>query len=104
MENAKTEKEGKKQDLEEKEEKKQKYKIMRNKTKANLLNMVSFLIYNKNNFEEKLKPSDLEITLETSSNISTYNELKYKMKLNYASFNPKRDLIKNIKLYKQFPA
>ena len=32
MENAKTEKEGKKQDLEEKEEKKQKYKIMRNKT------------------------------------------------------------------------
>ena len=66
--------------------------------------MISFLIYNKNNFEEKLKPSDLDITLETSSSISTYKEIKYKMKLNYASFNPKRDLIKNIKLYKSFPA
>ena len=66
--------------------------------------MISFLIYNKNNFEEKLKPSDLDITLETSSSISTYKEMKYKMKLNYASFNPKRDLIKNIKLYKSFPA
>ena len=104
MENAKTEKEVKKQELVGEEEKKQNYKIIRNKTKANLLNMISFLIYNKNNFEEKLKPSDLDITLETSSSISTYKEMKYKMKLNYASFNPKRDLIKNIKLYKSFPA
>ena len=89
MENAKTEKEVKKQELFGEEEKKQNYKIIRNKTKANLLNMISFLIYNKNNFEEKLKPSDLDITLETSSSISTYKEMKYKMKLNYASFNPK---------------
>ena len=104
MENERIEKNEKEQKIQEKSEKKKKYKIMPNKIKNSLFNMISFLIYNKNNFEEKLKPSELEITLETGSNISTYKNIKFKTKLNYDSFNPKRDLIKNLKIYKSFPA
>ncbi len=84
--------------------KKPKYKLIKNRVKNYLFNLISFLINNKNKFDEKLKPSDLEIILETNSDISTFAHLKYKTKLNYGLFNPKRDLIKNIKLYKEFPA
>ena len=84
--------------------KKPKYKLIKNRIKNYFFNLVSFLINNKNNFEEKLKPSDLEIILETNSDISTFANLKYNTKLTYGLFNPKRDLIKNIKLYKEFPA
>ena len=81
-----------------------KFKIIKNKTKNYLFNLISHLINNKNFFEEKLTPSDIEIIFETSSEISTYSHLGYKTKLNYRYFNPKRDLLKNVKLYKNFPA
>ena len=85
-------------------EKKQKYKIIKNRIKNYIFNIISFLINNKNKFDEKLKPSDIEVILETNSDMSTFVNLKYKTKLTYGLFNPKRDLIKNIKLYKEFPA
>ena len=83
--------------------KKKKYKIMKNKEKNYIFNLISYFINNRNDFEVKLKPSDIEIILETNSDISTFSKLKYKTKLNYGLFNSKRDTIKNIKLYKQFP-
>ena len=98
--------EEKKEKIEKKVEKRPQqkiYKIMKNKSKNYLLNVISFLIYNKNNFEEKLKPSDFDIILEMDSNNSTYKKIKYKTNLKNASFNPKRDLNKNIKLYNSMP-
>ena len=103
MENEKPEDEGKTQINPEFEKKLQKYKIISNKFKNYLLNSVSYLINNKNVFEEKLKPSDFSITLETDSDKSTYNQFYFKTKFKYSSFNPKRDSIKNIKLFKSFP-
>ena len=88
---------------EDESNKKKKYKLMKNSSKNYLLNLISYLINNKNNFEEKLKPSDIEILLEYDSNTSTIHQIKYKTKINYGSFLPKRDIIKNIKLYKSFP-
>ena len=81
-----------------------KYKIIKNRTKNHILNIVAYLINNRNDFPEKLKPSDLEIILETDSINSTYNNMKYKTKLSYSTFNPKRDLVSNIHLYQQIPA
>ena len=99
--------EEKKEKIEKKEEKRhrqnEKYKIMKNKSRNYLLNVISFLIYNKNNFDEKIKPSDFDIILEMDSNNSTYKKIKYKTNLKNSSFNPKRDLLKNIKLYKSMP-
>ena len=99
--------EEKKEKIEKKVEKRhqqnEKHKIMKNKSRNYLLNVISFLIYNKNNFDEKMKPSDFDIILEMDSNNSTYKNIKYKTNLKNASFNPKRDLIKNIKLYKSMP-
>ena len=89
--------------IEDDSNKKKKYKIMKNSSKNYLLNLISYLINNKNNFEEKLKPNDIEILLEFDSNTSTFHQIKYKTKINYGSFLPKRDIIKNIKLYKSFP-
>ena len=89
--------------IEDDSNKKKKYKIMKNNSKNYLLNLISYLINNKNNFEEKLKPNDIEILLEFDSNTSTFHQIKYKTKINYGSFLPKRDIIKNIKLYKSFP-
>ena len=80
------------------------YKIIKNRSKNNLLNLISYIIYNRNNFKEKLKPSDLEIIFETDSNISTYNHFSYKTKLLYRSFNPNRDILNNIPIYQQIPA
>ena len=88
----------------EKVDKKPRYKLMKSKFKNYLLNIISYIINNKNNFDEKLNPSDLEIILESNSDLSTFYRFKYKTKVNYASFNPKRDLIKNMKLYKQIPS
>ena len=82
---------------------KQKNKLIKSRTKNYLFNLISFLLNNKNNFEEKLTPNDMEILLETNSDISTIRKIKYKIKLIYGCFNPKRDKIKNINLYKQFP-
>ena len=100
MESSKSEEEEKEMKDKTKEKKS---KIIKNKYKYYLLNVISDFIYNKNNFEEKIKPNELEINLLLDSNKSTYNKTKYDIKLNYDSFNPKRDLIKNIKLYKSFP-
>ena len=105
METEYTEKNEKPEKKESKDAKKKpKHKLMKNKFKNYLLNLLSYIINNKNNFEEKLTPKDLEIILESNSDISTILHPKYKTKINYASFNSKRDLIKNIKLYKQIPS
>ena len=104
MESKEQKEEVKEDKTEEPIEKNDKYKIMKNKSKNTLLNQISYIIYNKNNFEEKIKPSELEIKLELDSDNSTYKQLNYKTKLSYSSFNPKRDLLKNIEIYKSFPA
>ena len=105
MESGNSDNEEKKEKKEsENPEKKPKYKIIKNRIKNYIFNIISFLINNKNKFDEKLKPSDIEVILETNSDMSTFVNLKYKTKLTYGLFNPKRDLIKNIKLYREFPA
>ena len=83
---------------------KHKNKIIKNRIKNYLFNLISFLLNNKNNFEEKLTPSDIEILLSTSSDTSTICKFRYKTKLIYGDFNSKRDKVKNINIYKQFPA
>ena len=74
--------------------------ILSNKAKNYLINLISYLMNNKNDFEEKIKPSDLEFKLETNSDISFINQLVYKLEINYSTFNTKRDIVKNIKKYK----
>ena len=58
---------------------------------------------NKNDFEEKIKPSELDIKLTTNSESSHINQLIYKMDINYLSFNAKRDTVNNINKYKKIP-
>lgn len=78
-------------------------KLLSNKAKNYLINLISFLINNKNNFEEKIKPSELEFQLETDTDNSYINQLIYKLKIYYNSFNIKRDKVKNISKYKKIP-
>ena len=79
-------------------------KFISNKAKYYIINLISHLLVNKNNFDEKIKPSELEIKLETNSDISNINQLMYKLDIDYNSFNIKRDIVKNIKQYKEFPS
>ena len=73
-------------------------------TENNLFNIISFLLNNnKNNFEEKLKPNDLELNIVTSSRISKIDKLNYKIDISYSSLNPIRDTINNLEKYKDFP-
>ena len=58
---------------------------------------------NKNDFGEKIKPSELDIKLTTNSESSHINQLIYKMDINYLSFNTKRDTVNNINKYKKIP-
>ena len=90
--------------VEKSDNKSKKSLILPNKSRNFLINLISYLINNKNNFEEKIKPSDLEFKLETDSDISLANQLSFKLSVYYSSFNHKRDLIKNIKKYEEFPA
>ena len=53
----------------DKDKKKPKYKLMKTKFKNYLLNLISYILNNKNNFDEKLNPSDLEIILESNSEL-----------------------------------
>ena len=78
--------------------------ILPNKSRNFLINLISYLVNNKNNFEEKIKPSDLEFKLETDSDISLASQLTFNLSIYYSSFNHKRDLIKNIKKYEEFPS
>ena len=80
-----------------------KQKLLTNKAKNYLINLISFLINNKNNFDEKIKPSELEFKLETDTDSSYIDQLIYKLKIYYNTFNTKRDRVKNIHKYKQFP-
>lgn len=95
------------EEFDEKKENNEKIKkgILGKKSIENdLLNIVSFLLNNnKNTFEEKLKPNDLELNLITSSEISKIDKLNYKIYISYSSFNPKRDTINNLEKYKDFP-
>jgi hypothetical protein len=77
--------------------------ILPNKTRNFLINLISYLINNRNNFEEKIKPSDLEFKLETDSDISLASQLIFKLSIYYSAFNHKRDIIKNMKKYEEFP-
>lgn len=77
--------------------------IFPNKTSNFLINLISYLINNRNNFEEKIKPSDLEFKLETDSDISLASQLIFKLSIYYSAFNHKRDIIKNMKKYEEFP-
>ena len=90
MESSKSEEEMKEKELKEQSSKKDKYKILKNKYQNYLLNIVSDLIYNKNNFEEKIKPNDLEFNLVLDSNYATYRQIKYNIRLIYNSFNCKK--------------
>ena len=85
------------------EENQEKLKILTNKAKNSLINLISYLMNNKNDFEEKIKPSELDITLTTNSESSHINQLIYKMDINYLSFNAKRDTVNNINKYKKIP-
>lgn len=95
------------EELDEKKENNEEIKeriLGKKSTENNLFNIVSFLLNNnKNNFEEKLKPKDLELNIVTSSRISKIDKLKYKIDISYSSFTPKRDTINNIEKYKDFP-
>ena len=106
MENEKHEEDNKDKEekIQEEPKNEKKYKIMKKKTKNTLLNLISYLIYNKNNFEEKIKPSELAIFSSLDSESSTFNNISYKTKINNTTFNPKRDLVKNIQIYKSIPA
>ena len=85
------------------EKKKKEGKIISNKAKNYLNNLLSHLLNNKNNFEDKIQPSDLEFKLETNSEDSFINQLIYKLEISNSAFNPKRDIVNNIKNYKSFP-
>ena len=92
------------EDKQEKFEMNKKKIILGNRKAENyLFNTVSFLLNNKNNFIEKLNSNDIEIELLTNSNLSFIDKLIYKLKLNNNSFNPKRDINKNIDKYKEIP-
>ena len=79
----------------------QKIKIFGNKSSENhILNVISYLINNKIIFEEPIKPTDLVLKLTSDSTISQINKLMFDLKINNDSFNPKRDIIKNIEKYK----
>ena len=84
-------------------ENQEKLKILTNKAKNSLINLISYLMNNKNDFEEKIKPSELDIKLTTNSESSHINQLIYKMDINYLSFNAKRDTVNNINKYKKIP-
>ena len=88
---------------EEKYEAPQNPKLLTNRAKNSLINLLSFLINNKNDFNEKLRPSELEIKLITDSDMSFTNQLIYKIQINYLSFNEKRDIVKNLSKYKKIP-
>ena len=62
------------------EDKKTNFNILSKKAKNYLDNLISYLMNNKNNFEEKIKPSELEFKLETNSDISLTKQLIYKSK------------------------
>lgn len=80
-----------------------KWKILGSKSSENyLLNIISNLINNKNDFEENLKSTDLELTLNVDSETSSIEKLIYCLQLNFNSFNPKKHIIKNIDKYKHF--
>ena len=89
----------------EKKESLKKWKILGSKSSENyLFNVISFLLNNKDEFDEKLKFTDLVIKFTTDSEISSIDKLKYKITLNNNSFNPKRDINQNIKKYSNFPS
>ena len=80
-----------------------KWKILGSKSSENyLLNIISSLLNNKNDFAEKLKSTDLELTLNVDSEISSIDKLIYELQINFNSFNSKKHIIKNINKYNHF--
>ena len=69
-----------------------------------LLNIISNFINNYNPFDEELTSNDLELKLKTDSNISRFDQIKYKIEINNISFNPKRDIVKNLDKYNSLPS
>ena len=93
--------------INESKEKEEKTKIKKkiligNKFAENyLFNIISHILSNKNDFQEKLKSSDLELNFSTNDKISTVKYLNYKLKIKYNTFNPKRDTREALKKYKK---
>ena len=79
-----------------------KKRILGNKSIENyLLNIISYILNNKNNFDEKLKFNDLELKFSTDSKISDIDKLEYEIKLNNISFNSRRDINKFLSIYQE---
>ena len=80
-----------------------KWKLLGSKSSENyLLNIISHLLNNKNDFEDILKFTDLELNLNANSEISSIDKLIYYLQINNNSFNSKRDVIKTINKYNHF--
>ena len=76
-------------------------KFMKTKMKYSIINIISHLLTNSNNFNEKLSTDDIKIFLQCDSSSSTINNIKYSVKINNKSFNLKRDTLVNIEKYKE---
>ena len=88
-----------------KKESVKKWKILGSKSTENyLFNVISFLLNNKDEFEEKIKFTDLIIKVTTDSDMSSIDKLIYRITLKNNSFNPKRDIYKNLNKYGKFPS
>ena len=80
-----------------------KWKLLGSSSSENyLLNVISYLLNNKNDLEMKLESTDLELTLNADSETSSIDRLLYYLQVNFNSFSAKRDIIKNINKYNHF--
>ena len=85
----------------EKETSQKSIKFIKTKTKYSILNIISHLLNNSNNFTEKLSTDDIKIILQSDSENSTINSINYFIKIYNKSFNSKRDIITNNEKYKE---
>ena len=76
-------------------------KFMKTKTKYSIINIISHLLTNSNNFAEKLTTDDIKIYLQSDSESSTINNISYCVKVINKSFNSKRDTLVNIEKYRE---
>ena len=75
-------------------------KFMKNKSKYNLINTISYILNNLNPFGDELSKDDFKIIFQSDSDRSNIDSINYLIELNNKSFNPKRDTINNNSKYK----
>lgn len=75
-------------------------KIFKNKAKYAIINVLSYILNNENNFSEKLKSEDFKLQINCDANAFIDNNFIYTIKLTNDSFNPERDNNKNLNYYK----